>query len=400
MQFTGTCSLKNNTRQTCGTGRLVQGLLKIESYPTFINGSEVKLYAITTLIMQTALKCLLLPPHPFSQFSKFWLVLQYVCFVVIVLVALALCNTTLTRLIVLDTAILFLYTEAWMMHIRTGQVYIIIAALFGVIAHLLIKPKSTWAAIFAAACITLLIFTRPIAIVLLTPFLIYYRQYKKLIIYTLACSSLYIVFYLVNPFEMALWKDYAAGLAEQVKIHQQTGAALQHNDTLKITMLEGYDLGKGLKLSAATPNKSENGNIFHIYYIYLHRHIPLYVLNGLWVIVMLLCCIFYYRKVKPASINTEAAIIFGLTLYMLTEIFSPVHRHQYNTVQWLPIILIAFACMRNYRNLATLFIAIGIILNISNTHLLPMRHTIGEFLLLAGLLVAVYRQKDLLRTGV
>jgi len=335
---------------------------------------------------------------PFSSLSKFWIAAQYACFIIIVLAAVGLCNSTFSRLVVLDVAILFLFTEAWMMHVKAGQVYIVNAALFAIIAWLLLAGKKRWMMIAAGAFITILILTRPIAIVLLIPFLLFYRQNKKLLLFTALSCVLYGIFYLANPFERALWKDYAASLAEQVKLHQNMGPTLQHNDTLPLTALEGYNRTESLKLAATIPNKSENGNIFHLYHIYLHRVMPLYVLNGLWVVAMALCCFYYYRKAKRLPFNIAAAIIFGLTLYMLTEIFSPIYRHQYTTVQWLPLALTALACMRNYLNIAALLIIAGVLLNITNTHLLPMRHTIGEFLLLFGLLAAVYRARTLLRT--
>lgn len=333
----------------------------------------------------------------FAQLSKFWIGLQYACFIIIVLAAMGLCSTTFSRLVVLDIAIVFLYTEAWVMHVKAGQVYIINAALFSIIAWLLLAGKKQWMTIAAGAFITVLILIRPIAVVLLIPFLLFYKQNKRLLLFTAISCALYGLFYFVSPFERALWKDYAAGLAEQVKLHQNTGPTLQHNDTLTITSLEGYNRTESLKLAAAIPNKSENGNIFHLYHIYLHKVMPMYVLNGLWLIAMAFCCFYYYRKAKLQPFNTAASVIFGFTLYMLTEIFSPIYRHQYNTVQWLPMVLLAFACMRNYRNIAALFIVAGVLLNITNTHLLPMRHTMGEFFLLAGLLVTVYKANSILR---
>lgn len=335
---------------------------------------------------------------PFSSLSKFWIAAQYTCFILIVVAALSLCTTPFNRLVVLNTAILFLYTEAWMMHVKSGQVYIINAALFSIIAWLLLAGKKQWMTIAAGFFITVLILTRPIAVVLLVPFLLFYKQNKKLLLFSALNCLLYGLFCVASPFERALWKDYTAGMAEQVKLHQNMRPALQHNDTMPINVLEGYNRTTALKLAATIPNKSENGNVFHLYHIYLHKVMPVYVLNGLWVITMFFCCFYYYRKTKPLPFNIAAAVIFALTLYMLTEIFSPVYRHQYNTVQWLPIALIALACMRNYLNLAALFIVTGILLNVTNTHLLPMRHTIGEFFLLTGLLLAVYRSNNMLKT--
>ncbi|HWB24834.1 MAG TPA: glycosyltransferase 87 family protein [Chitinophagaceae bacterium] len=340
---------------------------------------------------------------PFNTFAKYWLVLQYVCFGIIMFTALSLCRTTFAKLAVFNTCLLFLLTEAWILNAENGQIYVLIATFFSVSGWLLLKYKNAVALAVAGLCIVMLVLMRPIAIVLLIPFLLHIKQYRRLLTFTLLPAILYGLFYLVSPFERALWKNYAAGMKEQLKLHQNAGPAMQKNykiDTL--TQLEGFDVARASQIMASEyePNKSENGNIFYLYFIVTHTYMSLYLLNILLVVTLITCAILYYKGSGPDGSNIARAVMFGMVLYMLTEIFSPVHRQQYNTVQWLPIILLLFACIRSYNNTVCFLIALGILLNISNTHLLPMRHTIGELIFCCAFMLAFYKQGIIERPGV
>ncbi len=336
---------------------------------------------------------------PFSVFSKLWLLLQYICLFIILLTIVLLCKTTFNKLIVLNIGIAFTYTEAWIMNARYGQIYLLFAAIFSIIAYLLIKYKQVVPLLLAGLLIASFILMRPIAVVMMIPFLLFFKKNVRLLLFTALFGLAYGIFIMAYPFEKSLWKDYSDGLAEQVKIHQNQNPSLQKNDKIiPLHNLEGFNMDKAnmLSLNNYQANKSENGNVFHLYYLYKGRFMPLYILNSLWGITMLICCIYYYMVSRRYPFNIEAALIFGYTLYMLTEIFSPIHRHQYNTVQWLPALILTFTFMRSFNNTAFWLMMAGLILNISNTHLLPMRHTIGEFLILFGLLLAVYKQTAIL----
>jgi hypothetical protein len=86
---------------------------------------------------------------------------------------------------------------------------------------------------------------------------------------------------------------------------------------------------------------------------------------------------FYYVHTKNKR-NLLQVLIFAFTLYMIVEIFSPVYRHQYNAVQWFPLILSALLIPAARRNPVLLLLALGLLLNIVNINWIPMRHTLGE----------------------
>jgi hypothetical protein len=94
---------------------------------------------------------------------------------------------------------------------------------------------------------------------------------------------------------------------------------------------------------------------------------------------------FFYFAHRKNNATSSQVLIFAFTLYMVVEILSPIYRHQYNAVQWLPLVLIALQIPANRRNSVLFLLALGLLLNIENVEWIPMRHTQGEFLWLIAI---------------
>jgi hypothetical protein len=110
-------------------------------------------------------------------------------------------------------------------------------------------------------------------------------------------------------------------------------------------------------------------------------------LNTLSLLTIVILTILYYFSYVKNKLKPLQVILFGFTLYMIIEIFSPVYRHQYNTVQWFPLVLTALLIPMNRRSPGLLLLALGLVLNMVNFPWLPMRHTLGEFAWLAAMLL-------------
>ena len=117
---------------------------------------------------------------------------------------------------------------------------------------------------------------------------------------------------------------------------------------------------------------------------------PGFVLYGLLAFSILFLSLFYFFRAKKNPDLFQQAAVFGFVLYMIAELFSPVFRHQYYTVQWFPIVLAGFLLLRDSKNSVFLLLISGLILNISNLTWLFMRHTLGEFCWLAAMLILLF----------
>lgn len=337
---------------------------------------------------------LLMPICDLSQKTLvgLWTMLQYLLLTGITLLLCSLTKERNKKWLLVNISVLFTITEAWVCLISTGQLYLFEGFLMAcVIFGVLRNYKS--AIVFAGVCAAMLVLTRPIAIVIFIPFVLKHKKNLLWLFSAFAGLMLYGMFVLSNSFETSLWKQYEAALKVHVQLHQNDDPDLAAKQTFPVNLssIEGYDFNEVNRLTFEHPIPvySECGNFFYLYNITTGKKMPLAVLNSLLVIsLILLSAVFYfsYRKNAPHPMQM---LIFAFTLYMLVEMFSPVHRHQYNTTQWFPIVLTGFLYL-HHRPGPFLLLVLGLVLNIGCITWLPMRHTIGELIWMAGsLLIAL-----------
>jgi hypothetical protein len=115
--------------------------------------------------------------------------------------------------------------------------------------------------------------------------------------------------------------------------------------------------------------------------LYLMLFFVLFVVTGV-----------YY--VKRKRLSELQIILFSFLLYMIVEFFSPVTRHQYNTVQWLPLLMAGFLLVRKWTSPAFFLLMAGFVLTVFTPLWLPMRQTAGELLWAGGLLLIALSSSD------
>ena len=189
------------------------------------------------------------------------------------------------------------------------------------------------------------ILNRPIGIIAILPILLLYKEQKIFLFSTCAGLLLYGLFILTSPFEKSLWRNYMHGMQSQIKRHQSADLKeiLPSYMVPEDRKLEGIDFNEVDRNIAEHPIKvySENGNFFVIYRKIMHHQISTRILNGLLMLTILSLLVLFYYAHRKNKRNLLQVLIFGFTLYMIIEIFSPIYRHQYNAVQWFPLILSA-----------------------------------------------------------
>lgn len=330
---------------------------------------------------------------PQRSFSIVWLCLQYVFLAVIIGIFVSLTDHRLMKWAIVDFSILFTWTEAWKGQIGGGQIYLFNAVVMALTFYCLTKNKKygfPLAGLFAAA----FVLCRPIAIVLFIPFLFYFRQYRMFLITAAGGLIIYMVFVWLSPLETAIYRDYYKSMKMHIALHQSDNpdAELRSNTKFELyKQIEGFDMDSAHQQEVSHPIKvyDENGNVFVLYNLLTHKKMPIAWMNGLMVLTLLILSFLFFMTSRKYPIGLERLALFGFTLYMIVEIFSPVHRHQYNTAQWLPMLLICFMPLPAGKRLAFSLIFLGLFLNIVNFPWLYMRHTIGEccWILAIGLLV-------------
>ena len=334
---------------------------------------------------------MLYPVCEYSQKSLSWMLffIQYGMLGTIIFLCCRLTNDSIRQVLVINIGVLFTITEAWKSLISAGQLYLFCGFLMMcVIAGILQRSKT--GLIIAGMCMAVFVLNRPIALIVFIPLIILFKTERLFFITSFTCLILYGLFVLTSPFERFLWNNYSYALQKHVDMHQifDLGPPA-HYSRPNVTKLEGFDIEKIDRISVEKPIKtySETGNFFVIYYMLTNKRMPLpvlYTLTAGLMIGLIMLFFYYYRKHNLFVIQT---LLFSFSLYIILELCNPIHRFQYNTVQWFPLVLTGIALFRNWKSFAFILLLLGLLLNISNISAILMRHTIGEYFWMIALLI-------------
>lgn len=330
--------------------------------------------------------------------SRLWVFIQYVLLVIMAGVSIRLAKAKLQKASVIALGTAFLFTEAWINLIAPGQNYLFIPFFALLFYYFLQKKDSLLFAFLAGISAVSLVLIRPNTVLFFVPFLLLVNKYTMRFIIVFFVPVILVLGYIIgSPFQRALWKDYAEGVSEQLKIHLENGEAARqiNGKDPGFVKWEGWDMEEVAAEEARTRyrNYSENGNFFVLVKNSLGIRLSPSVLaiSSLSLIVVFL--LLYYLNYRKTDFAIYNVAILGFCLYMIADLFSPIYRHQYYTVQWFfPLFLAAAGIEKRYLKIYMILIA-GIILNIINTPFIKMEHTIGEYLILGALLLLAFVYK-------
>jgi hypothetical protein len=155
-----------------------------------------------------------------------------------------------------------------------------------------------------------------------------------------------------------------------MKIHQQKQPSLQQNEKDPgFSTWEGWNRLEIEKAKAGVLGvlHSEHGNVF----VLARRGLGLQLSPTFLIVTSLsLICIFtflFYFVHRQSGFNIYNTAILGFCLYMISDLFSPIYRFEYYTVQWFfPILLAASGYVKTYKWIY-IAIAAGLIFNIINS---------------------------------
>lgn len=327
---------------------------------------------------------------PQMQLSRLWLLIQYFMLLTTAILFFSAAPDSVRKGLVVAATALFLLTEGWKMSIQNGQNYLFIpffATLFYFALRQNKKPGWAFAAGSIAVCLVLI---RPNSIFFFVPFLLLVKIFSRNYLLALFTPLLLLFAWLaLSRQERFLWDDYRRQVALQISMHQGIPPALQNKETdPEYAYWEGIDRSVLNKEMREHPfqQHSENGNFFVIINKSFNTKLSLTTITLMSAIsLLLLAGVFYYKKWNESP-GIEEIAIMGFCLYMVSDLFSPVYRHQYYTVQWMFPLFLAISYFRPSWKWTCLFIWAGLLLNSLNLGFMKMEHTIGEYIWLLCLI--------------
>ncbi|MFT3747362.1 MAG: hypothetical protein QM768_03560 [Agriterribacter sp.] len=335
--------------------------------------------------------------YPIADFSQrtikvFWLQLQYVFLFIMTLLSIYLARNLLNRLMIIALSVAFLFTETWKSMTVTGQLYMFMPFLFFLFFYFFRKFKQLpYAFVCGVICITLILI-RPNFIFAFLPFLIIAGMFsvRTKLIFLLPVAG-FLLYNVGNSSERHLWQSYFKSVKEHVKFH--SGQKMVFKEEAKSPE---YNEWEGLNMKAMDDaveqysyvGYSENGNFFvlidNIFYIRLS---PAFLFGSSFFLIITAFVIFAWYTKNWGTVPIINISIFGYCLYMISDLFSPVYRHQYYTVQWLMPLLVSGMIFSSKKWLSYTLIFAGLVLNIINVPAIRMEHTMGEYIWLAAFLL-------------
>ncbi len=223
------------------------------------------------------------------------------------------------------------------------------------------------------------------------PFLFLVRRYPRSWWLALAIPPLLLAGWTCgSKTERGLWWGYNDLVHEYEKWSQDLGPATAHNaPDPRFVRWEGIDKPEADHLAATATEKiyTENGNAFVLFRLAFHRRLP----PSFWITTVLLLIgvaagIFYVRHRPFAALPLPQLAIFSFCLYMISDLFSPIYRHQYYTVQWFFPLLLAAAVWGRTRQKALWTLAVCLLLIVVHLPLVKMQNTLAEYAIMATLL--------------
>jgi hypothetical protein len=323
---------------------------------------------------------------PQATISVCWLAAEYLILACLTLFALSRAGSGLQKQLVLLVCLLALLTNGWKEQVANGQTYLFVP-LFAML-FLVFWQKSNHAAwaIAAGASAACLVLIRVNTLLFFVPFLFMTRRHTASWLFAFFIPiGLFAVWTLSTAHERGLWRDYFQNVKEATTLNQADAYTPQINEPdPRFPRWEGVDTMESYRNMQAPPATiySENGNVFVFYRFFFHRKLPVVILALLSaLLVASLTVVFYCKHRSPDNPQLATAVVFGFCLFMIPDLFSPIYRHQYYTVQWfLPLMIVAANFSSRFRREYALLL-LGFLLNCFHLPFVKMQNSIGEYLI-------------------
>lgn len=330
---------------------------------------------------------------PQRQLSKQWLLIQYLLLLTALVFFLRAAPDTMRQILLVAAAALFLLTEGWKMSIQNGQNYLFIPFFAMLFYFAFIQKKTPVWALVAGSLAVSLVLIRPNCIFFFVPFVLLLKKLPRNYLLALFTPLLFFALWLAfSKQERFFWDDYRRQVTLQIKMHQGIPATLQQNEKGYYANWEGIDskvLARDIREHPYLQH-TENGNFFVLYYKIAKSKLSLTTISILSAFTLLVLSGYFYYKHWKYDPGPEALALMGYCLYMVSDFYSPVYRHQYYTVQWMFPIFLALIAFRPSFRWTYMFIWTGLVLNCLNISYIKMEHTIGEYMLLLAIGVLAF----------
>jgi hypothetical protein len=246
----------------------------------------------------------------------------------------------------------------------------------------------------AGAAAISLVLIRPNGLLILLPFLLLYRRlHRRWLIAFSIPVVLALTWIFTDGQEQKLWKEYRNAIMEHTAQHLQFNPYIPGTRESAYACWEGVDSVRMAGREVGMPG-NEHGNFFLLFRRLYKPGLNLYTLQAIsLVLIGGLSLGFVLRHRRGVAWSLPQAAIAGYCLYMISDLFSPVYRWQYYTMQWLFPVLLAWAVYHRAHRWLYFSLLGGLVLNVLNTRCIGVEHSIGEYIMLGSLVCIAFSRQ-------
>lgn len=268
----------------------------------------------------------------------------------------------------------FLFTHSWHFLIERGQVYLIFM-LIPFLCFMGFTSKTPWKLAVGSLILGMGIALRPIFILFWIPFLLK-LEYKPFL-WSIVGLATAILMTTQVPNGLNSWAEFNQSISEW-SVRDIYEMELTEDMTPEFPkVIEGMPIEKmnSIKLFDVE-NISIQENVYTLFKIKIYPNQLKIALTA----IMLLYLIIMWIKRKGLSLT--ALFLNVTTMVMMTELFIPAKRFNYNAVQWFFPIAILYVLLKNKAPAYLYLISAGLLLNCNMISWLPFHLPIGELLIM------------------
>ncbi|MBS1933806.1 MAG: hypothetical protein JST96_07385 [Bacteroidetes bacterium] len=192
---------------------------------------------------------------------------------------------------------------------------------------------------------------------------------------------------ILNTKERCFWIDYYHAISAHIKLHQAPASAITGKyKPVEYHNWEGWDIDS-IRKAKVPVTHYETSNVPAIVSNIFHIIVPSKILEIIFAIIIVALLTFFYKNHSfTQNADIKIVAIFGFCIYMIADFLSPIPRAEDYKVQWLFPLLLISANYNSQLRSVYLFILAGLLIDAFYIPFLPMRHTIGEFIMLSAFL--------------
>ncbi|OQY92667.1 MAG: hypothetical protein B6D37_13610 [Sphingobacteriales bacterium UTBCD1] len=343
--------------------------------------------------------------YPIANFdykdsATIWFILNYVMYLLSLLAIFSLSRNLTQKWILISVASLFLYSNAWKTNIIAGQMYLVIAFLFTACYFFYRTKKNPLFSFLTGLSAASVILIKPTTIVFFLPFFFIRKKHLQENPSTETSepisgkfNSRYIFFFLIpffllfgytilNKKERSFWADYNKSIQIHIQNQQSSdyGSRNAAYDPVELDYWEGWDKSEVWKARKTFSQPTyEYTNAQNVFRIITGKKISYKTFEIADLILILGLALLFYRSVKKYKASGASIFfLFGFCLYITIDFFSPILRIPYLAVQWYFPLMVMAGLYNKKLNWFYILLLLGLLLNISDTPYIKLRHTLGE----------------------